>query len=181
MAAQFFKGDATEQKFADAFLWAFMPLTLAKTDFFENAYLANDLGGVLFDTKRAPLTNAIPRDVFKDLFAYIFSFFYQAGTAESYLTIFRAVFGNDVEVTLEVPGPGQLNIDIVAQGVALDLFVARTLAGSAYIFDEIVDQDDDNIVFRSIKGLNSQYEVETMLFELVPYGIFTQITLTLGG
>jgi hypothetical protein len=80
-----------------------------------------------------------------------------------------------------VPAPGKLNIDIVAAGTALYDFIARIIVENEYQFDTIIDDEDDTIVFQAIKGFESQYELEQMLFEMVPAGIYTEITLTIGS
>lgn len=178
--AQLFKGDSEELKYyysgkpiADA-------LSQQKTLFYDDAYNCFKLGELLYDNALAPLANAIPRDIFKDTFTSVFDAFVVAGTFESYLTIFRKVFGDDVEVVFTVPAAGKLNIDITATGIVYNNFVARSILDNEYVFDQIVDDEGDNIVFQGVKGFESQYELEQMLFELVPAGIYTEITLTLG-
>jgi hypothetical protein len=79
-----------------------------------------------------------------------------------------------------VPGDGRLQIDIIAEGVDLNDAVARRIENNQYVLDELIDYEDDNIAFQKIKGFQSQYELEQMLFEMVPAGVFTEISLTLG-
>ena len=114
-------------------------------------------------------------------FATIFGSFLEAGSFETYLEVFRNIFGDSVEVTFAVPAPGKLTIDIVASGLALFDLIGRTIQDDTYVIDEIVDYDGNNIVGQSIKGFETQYELEQMLFEMVPAGIYTQITLTVGA
>ena len=177
---QFYKGDATEKKFYDAGSPALDQCSLAKDEFFEGAYDAAPLGDLIFDSGRAPLANAIPRAIFRDSFKQIFDAFVAGGTFESYLTVFRKIFGTDVVVEFTVPGPGQLNIDITATGVELSDFVARYIEDNTYILDEVIDDEGDNIAFQTVKGFQSQYDLEQMLKEMVPAGIYTEITLDLG-
>jgi hypothetical protein len=84
-------------------------------------------------------------------------------------------------VDFTVPAPGKLNIDIEAAGVELADFISRYIEDNTYLFDEVIDDEGDNIVFQSVKGFQSQYELEQMLFEMVPAGIFTTISLTIGA
>jgi hypothetical protein len=77
--------------------------------------------------------------------------------------------------------PGKLNIDITASGVQISDFISREIVNNEYVFDEVIDDEGDNIVFQGVKGFETQYELEQMLFEMVPAGIYTEITLTLGG
>lgn len=178
---QYFKGDETEKKFFEVANYFFNFLSSSRSDFYDQAYFCYDLGELLYNAKSAPLTNIIPIEVFKDLFAIIFDYFDEAGSAESYLVVFRAIFGDDVEVTFDVPAPGKLTIDIVAEGVEFSLFTVKEIIDGEYVYSDIVDTDGDNIIFKGIKGLGSQYEVEQMLYELVPAGIYTEISLTLGA
>jgi hypothetical protein len=177
---QNFKGDAVELKFRAVAEGVGNPLSLQKELFFEDAYNSQDLGGVLYDNDLAPLSNAIPRDIFKESFSTIFDQFLAAGTAESYLFVFRKIFGEDVEVTFTVPDPGKLQIDISAVGIELSNFGARRIEDNAYVIDELVDDEGDFIALQTIKGFQSEYELEQMLFEMVPAGIYTEINLTLG-
>lgn len=179
--AQLFKGDELERKFFEAGSPAFDETSQQLDLFFDGAFDAYALGEILYDSGRSPLANAIPRRIFREAFASIFNSFLVAGSFESYLTVFRTIFGDDVVVTFTVPGPGKLQIDIVAAGLQLDLFVTRYIENNAYLFDYIVDHEGDNIVFQTVKGFETQYELEQMLFEMVPDGIYTEINLTIGS
>lgn len=179
--AQFFKGDAQELKFYNSGNPVLSNLSGQKNDFFNGSYSCFVLGEVLFDNNRSPLANAIPREIFREVFSDLFDSFVLAGSFESYLTVFRNVFGETVDVTFTIPAPGKLEIDIVADGTALYDFIARIIVDNEYQFDTIVDDEDDTIVFQAVKGFESQYELEQMLFEMVPAGIYTEITLTIGA
>lgn len=178
---QFFKGDAEELKYYNSAQPISDILAAQKGQFFGDAYGCFVLGELIYDNGLAPLANAIPRPIFRETFEAVFEAFLTAGSFESYLLVFRKIFGDDVEVTFGVPAPGKLTIDIVADGVELSPFVARYVADNVYIFDNVVDDEDDQIVFQTIKGFESQYELEQMLFEMVPAGIYTEITLELGA
>ena len=178
---QYFKGDEKEQKMVGAGLPVTSALSLQKDLFFDGAYEAAPLGDLIYDTNRAPLARAMPRDIFRMSFKQIFDAFVEAGSFESYLTVFRKIFGDDVEVVFTVPGPGKLNIDIAASGLEISRFVVRRVENNAYVFEPLVTQDGDQIVFQTVQGFQSQYELEQMLFELVPAGIYTNISLTVGS
>lgn len=177
---QFYKGDETELKYYNAAAGLMDALSLSRTDFILNAYACFALGDLIWDSNRSPLARAIPRNIFREAFPLIFETFLEAGSLEGYITIFKNIFGDTVEVTFTIPAPGRLQIDIVAAGVVNNDFVSRYIIGNSYSLDEVIDQEGDNIVFQSIKGMESEYEVNQMLFELVPGGIFTEISLTIG-
>ncbi len=177
---QFFKGDETERKFYLAGEHFGSILLGQKNAFFDECYECFVLGELLYDSGRSPLANAIDRAIFRESFATIFDAFVVAGSFESYLTVFRNIFGDDVTVEFTVPGPGQLEIGIEATGVQEYNLLARTIVGGAYEYDEIIDGDGDNITALSPKGFQTQYEAEQMLREMVPAGIYTEITLTIA-
>lgn len=179
--SQYFKGDELEVKFVNAGTPISDNLSQQKSLFFDDAYACFLLGELLYDNDLSPLANAIPRAIFRESFATIFDAFLVAGSFESYLTVFENIFGEDVVVEFTVPAPGKLLIDIEAAGILLSDFAARTIENNAYVFDEVIDDEGDNIAFQTVKGFESQYELEQMLFEMVPAGIYTEITLTLGS
>lgn len=176
---QYFKGDETEVKFYSVGQPILDSVSQQRQAFFDGAYSSFVLGELLYDLKLAPLTTAIPRSIFRESFATVFDAFLEAGSFESYLTVFRNIFGNGVGVVFTVPAPGKLTIAITASAVELSKFIARYISSNAYVFDHVVTQDSDNIVFQSLKGFQTQYELEQMLREMVPAGIFTTISLTL--
>lgn len=181
-ATQKFKGDAQELKFEAVGSPILTQLEDSLDDFFEGAYDAMNLGDVLHELGASPLARAIKKSVFRQSFNAIFENFVSAGSFESYLTVFRKIFGEDVEVEFTVPAPGKLLININATLESFN-FVARTLVSMVYVFDNVIYEDGDgsgNILFEVFKGFESQYELEQMLYELVPGGIFTDISLTLG-
>ncbi len=178
---QKFKNDAIENKFINAGSPIFDQLSMAKDDFFEGCYDCGPLGDLLHDIKRSPLANAVKLEVFRNFYNTIYEAFRYSGSFESYLNVFAKIFGDSVEVTFTVPAPGKLNVDIAADELELFNFVARHIANNQYFFDNVVYYDDDgqdNIIFQTIKGFHTEYELRQMLFEMVPAGIFTQITLT---
>lgn len=177
---QFYKSDETELKYYNAGSGLMDALSLSRTDFFLNAYLCFSLGDLIWDSNRSPLAKAIPRNIFREAFPIIFETFLEAGSLEGYITIFKNIFGEDTVVTFTIPAPGKLQIAIEAAGVVQSDMLARAVVGNSYAFDEVIDNEDDNIAFQSIKGMESEYEVTQMLFELVPSGIFTEISLTIG-
>lgn len=177
---QYFKGDATELKYYNAGKDISDNLSDQKDTFFDEAFGCFVLGEVLWDGEFSPLANAMKRDVFRSSFEAIFEAFVVAGSLESYITVFKKIFGDDVDIEFTVPAPGKLEIVIIASGTATSDFVARYLEESEYFFDTIIDDEGDTIVFQTIQGIESQFELEQMLFELVPGGIYTEISLTVG-
>lgn len=178
---QYFKGDDDEKKFANVGVPVLESMSLHKTEMFNGVYTTGPLGDLIYNTMRAPLSNAISQNIFRLAFGEIFDAFVNAGSFESYLTVFRKIFGSDVSVTFSVPGPGQLTIALIASSIEVANLVSRYVEDNVYLYDEIIDYDGANFIVQTIKGFQSQYELETMLFEMVPGGVFTTISLTFGG
>jgi hypothetical protein len=177
MNPQYFKGDSDEKKMDGAGATAMDLVSVELDAFFEGAFACHVLNGVLFDDARAPLANAIRRDIFVKSYAECVDAFEFVGTFEAYLTVFRKVFGDDVTVTFDVPDPGKLTMDIEAASVELFDFISRTIVDGAYVYDEVVDEVGDNIAFAAVSGFTTQYELEQMLKEMVPAGIYADISL----
>lgn len=177
---QYFKGDDLEKKFEAAFQGIVDDIGIQLDAFHDGAYSASPLGDVLYEDNRSPLANAIDQDIYRETFNEVFTAFRVAGSFESYLDVFKKIFGETVEVTFTVPDPGKLQIDIVATELEIFDLVARRVVNGAYVLDEIIDDEGDNIAVRLVKGFQSQYELEQMLFEMVPDGIYTEISLSFG-
>lgn len=152
-----------------------------RTDFFDGAYEAFPLGDVLFDLDRDPLVGVVTREIFRSSFFAIHQLFTRPGTFEFYLDVFRAVWGDDVEVEFSIPQPGVLQINIQALDVQLNIAMARRIVNNSYVYDEIIlqggDYDGDNLAFQGTQGIKTQNETDTLMFELHPAGVFVQTTL----
>jgi len=178
---QFFKGNDTEIKVASVGSDVADLLSIQRDLFLDGAYGCGPLGDLLHDTDRTPLARGIKIEIFRTFFQELFDSFVHCGTFESYITVFTAIFGDDTEITFTVPGNGKLDIDVVATDVTLANFVSRYVDGTSYVFDNMVTEDGDNIMFQYLIGFKTQYELEQLLFEMVPMGVYTTITLTIGA
>ncbi len=182
---QKFKGDDLENKFIATYEPLFGQLSAGLDDFFDGSYEDGMLGDLLHEDDRSPLSNAIRLEIFRLSFNTIYEQFRVAGSFESYLTVFAKIFGDTVAVTFTVPGPGKLQIDIVADQLEEFDFVARHIDNNMYLYDEVIwydtTPDQGNIVLQTIKGFHSQYELQQMLFEMVPAGVYTEISLTFSA
>ena len=178
---QFFKGDANEVKMDSVVAEISENLSLQKDLLFEGLYTTFPLGEVIYNSQRSPLSKAIDFEIFRASFNEIFAGFTSAGSFESYISVFKKIFGNTATIEFTVPAPGKLNIDIVATEVELSNLAPRYIENNAYVFEDMITQGGDEIMLQTIKGFQSQYELEQMLFEMVPAGIFTDISLTIGA
>ena len=158
---------------------AFDMINFQQDEFYADAYNCYAFGALMYDNARSPLTNAIEREIFLNTFNEIFGAFIQVGTFESYLTVFRKIFGDDVAVEFIVPSAGVLNINIQANSTQLSQAIVRQILDNEYHYFNLQTHDDDNIKFQTFKGIESQYELELLLNELIPAGIHSVVTLDL--
>lgn len=176
---KFKENDDLEQKVINAFLPLMNELFLDRTAFFNGAYVARPLGGVLYDLNRAPLANNIQRDYFITSFFAIFQLFTRPSTFEFYLDVFRAIFGSSVDITFTVVGPAHLQINIEVLEAALDNLVARRIEGGAYVYYDLITADGDEIMAQTQQGPKSQSEIDALMKEITPQGIFVETTLVI--
>jgi len=75
--------------------------------------------------------------------------------------------------------PGNLIINVETSSV--DQFIAeiREISGNEYIEYDLVDDVGDNIIFSSVVGIETESELEDVVFVLAPAGIYTQVNLTI--
>lgn len=180
MSLQPFKvNDTTETKVTDAFLNALDPISDSLDDFFEGAYQCHLLGGVLWDLRLSPLAGAISREIFIQSFFALHNNLSHPGTFEFFLEIFRAVWGETVEVEFTIPAPGKLLINVTALSGAVFTFSARDIVDDEYVYDDVIDHEDpfNYIGFQGVTGLKTQDEVDTLMREISTQGIWTVATL----
>lgn len=208
---QMFKGDDRELQMYRVANAPCVAIGLALDQFYEDIYSCVPLGEFLYDEGRVPLANAIKREVFVKCFKQLLDAFAVAGTFESYITVLKKVFGEDVLIDFiaqggsglveyafeydddefivdhdgdilffgEPFGPGQLIINVETANLTEFTASAREIVSNAYVLDDIVTTDGDNLTFSAITGIETEAELKELLFVLAPAGIFTQVNLTI--
>lgn len=145
--------------------------------FFENIYTCRPLGEILFANKNNPLVNVVPEEVFVTSYPTIFEFFKRPLGYESWLTLLRKIFGEEVEIEFDVPEPGILVINIGALVIENADALARVIEDGQYGYDEIITQpDSDNLAFQAPQGLTQQ-ELDALINSLPIFGVSVQATL----
>lgn len=174
---RFKENDATELKVINTTLPILDVLSTDLNNFYTGAWTCFKLGEVLYDLNRDPMVGVITRDTYRTSFFAIHQLFTKPGTFEFYLEVFRAIWGSDVVVEFVVPDPGKLQINVQALDISLQDFLARKIVSGAYVFEEVVDHDGDNIAFQETQGIKNQTEMDALINEISPDGIFVTITL----
>lgn len=181
MSLQRFKEtDEKETKIIDAVMPTLEPLGLDRDAFFDQAFLCFLLGDVLYDLERDPMSGVITRDVFRTSFFAIHELFTRPGTFDFYLQVFRAIWGDNVDVEFVVPDPGHLQINVEALDLVSFVIQGRIIEDGVYVYYDIIDHDGDVILGLSTQGIKTQNEVDALIHELAPNGIFVEAILTIA-
>lgn len=148
-------------------------------DFFDGAFKSFGLGEVLYDLDRDPMSGVITRDTFRKSYWAIHNLFTKPGTFEYYLEVFRSIWGDSVEIEFEVPSPGILNINASVLDVEEFVLIAREIEDNAYVYSPIIEYGGDRLTVRDKTGIKSQSEIDALMNEITPNGIFVTTTLVL--
>jgi hypothetical protein len=175
---QKFKGDPLELQMELAASPAFDQCSASLDDFFANGYGAAPFLLMLYDEGRMPFADRIPRDAFVSFFTEALSRFPFTGTFETYLFILQSLFGSGTTVLFTIPAPGKITIAINAADRIQFQFIATEFDGSQFVDTQMVDQDGSDLIFSGISGISSQYQLQQLLSELIPAGIFPSVSLT---
>ncbi len=175
----FKENDATEAKVRAVFHDVFSAVGAQKDAFYNGAYTAYALGDVLAATGE-PIAGVIPLSIFRTSFPMIHQVYTRPGTFDFYLELFKKVWGDDADIQFTVPGPGQLQIDIVALSAARYQAVARIIEDNEYVRYNLQTQDGENLIFLGTAGLQTEREAENLVRELHPEGVWVTINLSIS-
>lgn len=178
---QNFKGDTTELKMR-AVAEPLLDLTSSSlNDFYEGGFDSTPFLLAMYDDKRMPFSERIPRDAFVDFVRQAFANFPVTGTFESYLLILRSVFGEASEINFVIPTAGKLEIDIAAIANSEFQFIGREYSGGAFTFFDMIDDEGNLLTFRGVPGIDTEYKLQLLFSEIMPAGITPEIALTFYG
>jgi hypothetical protein len=179
MRVQNFKpNDETELKMQAIGDPAFNLTSAALDEFYAGCYDCSPFLLMLYDEKRMPFSNRIPRAAFVDFVKEALIQFPVTGTFESYIFVLLSVFGSTTDIGFTIPDPGKLHIDVMAIAETESVFLGREfLGGTSYEFFEMTDDDGNILIFRGVPGISTEYELNLLFAELIPTGISPTITL----
>lgn len=171
--------DLMEQKFREAGLPVLNNLVLARQELFAGAYTCYALGDVLYITKASPMSGIITQENFRMGFAAIHDLFTRPGTFEFYMDVFRAIFGDSVQVEFTRPAPGKLLINVESLDAVEYPLLGRSIVDNTYIYDNVVARDGDLIVGQGTQGIKTQQEMDALMREITPAGGWIVTTLVI--
>lgn len=174
---QNFKGDILEQKMRAAAEPVLDLTNLALDDFYVNGFDSTPFLLKLYDDKRMPFSNRIPRAAFVDFVRQALRNFPVTGTFETYIFVLKSIFGPDTGIYFDIPDPGKLEIDIEAIANTEFDFIGREFVDGEYEFFDMVDYDGSILTFRGVPGISNEYELNLLFSEIIPAGISPTILL----
>lgn len=178
---QFFKENDTDEKLFYQITSPTMDVIETQlNEFFAEAYACFILGDILYETGASTISSAMTKDIFRTSFFALFDSFVECGSLESYMTIFRAIFGEDVSVIFGIPSPGHLTINIAALNITEEPFIMRRIVDNRYQYDDLLDSDDEPIMSQVTKGIKTQQDIDILMPELTPAGILVETTLVIS-
>lgn len=176
---RFKENDDLERRMIDAGSPFLTDIGAGLDQFWQDAFEAYELGDVLYELDRDPMSGVITQDVFRQSFPAIHQLFTMPGIFEFYLDLFRSIWGDAVDITFAIPQPGVLTINAQVLDVATFNLVAREIFDNAYQYNKIKDQEGDYILVRDTVGIKNQNEINALMNELAPGGIIVITTLTI--
>jgi hypothetical protein len=174
---QYFKGDATEIKYYQSGS-DIMDLQAGFLDeFFEGAFDNAVFLLMLYDEGRMPFSDRIPREAFISFLIECIANVNFIGSYESYIFLITRIFGAGSSVFFEETAPGVLTLTASATNTIDYDFVVREVIDGEYVVSELVTELDEQLIFAGFPGIESEAELNQLLSEFVPAGIYPDITL----
>lgn len=174
---QNFKGDALELKMQDCANPAFDSVGSSLDDFYSNGETSAAFYLMLYDEGRMPFSDRIARNVFVDFITKALVNFLFMGTFESFIFILKGIFGEEALILFDVPAPGKLSIAVSSSSEIPFEAIGREVNEGVYSYFNLTTDSGELLVFRGISGIESQYELELLFAEILPAGIFLDISL----
>ena len=170
MVQKFIEGDAEENKFFTVFSEVVASTMLDLEEYYNQAYGSKELGNALYELQRVPIYKVLEKSLFLKAYSKILQGQAYIGTIEGYLTILRAIFGDNATINLTIVSPLHLKFDITAEVQQFYLWVDNQN-------NEIIDENGDNIVFEEIVALLSSRQLLELLKQTTNAGTFVEFTL----
>lgn len=175
MSVQYFKGDDQELKFYESAAPLMDATSADLSRFSEGAYTAADFLLMLYDEGRFPFSDRVPREAFVAFILGCISNSNFIGTYESYIFLVQSIFGAQSLISFDETDPGVLNMTVsTSSSLAFDFVV---LDGSTIY--SLVTAEGETLSLFGIAGIENEAELNALLAEFVPAGIYPNIELVL--
>ncbi len=176
---QNFKSDDIELIYQAAGEPAFEITRVSLHEFFEFCFDADEFLLMLYDAGRMPFSSRVPREAFVNFIRQAIPDFPATGTFEVYIFMIDALFGDSATIQFTVPAAGKLAIEVNAPGSSLEFdWVAKEIEGGVTMLTQLATLDGDLFVLNGISGIETEAQLQILLAELQPAGIYTTLALT---
>lgn len=142
MVQKFIDGDEEERKFFNVFKKVINTTFEDLEKYYINAYGSPELGKALYELQKVPIYKTLEKSLFIKAYVEILKGEAYIGTIEGYLTILRAIFGDDAIITIDKE-PLHLKINIIAKYTKFYLWTTKK-------GKQVITQDGKAIIFKKI-------------------------------
>lgn len=164
--------DIRDQKFLGVFDDIETQTNVDYDAFFAQAYASYLLGDIIYENNLDPSAKVLTQEVYRTSFNAIHDLFTRPATFEFFLSVFRAMWGADVDIVFTIIKPGQLKIEIYGSTPAYNEILYREIVGSSYIYDEIITDEGDSLTAQESTGPQTIDELLMIMSELGANGIY---------
>ena len=168
---QLFDKKTETKKFNNVFNSFFNYQLAQKQKLYNNAYNVYVLGDYTWGS--ILISRAMPLEVWRRGYGRFIEGMAFSGTVEQYISLFKGIFTEDVEVEFTVPEAGKLHIDIGVPAGGLEFFEWLTIDG-----DNIEDDTATKLFFARVLTQLESRELLRVLLSSSPAGIDVTFTLT---
>ncbi len=164
--------DLRDQRFSNVFDDLDDGINSDLDTFFNQCYSSYLLGEILWENDLDPIAKVLKLDYYQRAFNAIHDLFTRPGTYEFFLSVFRAMWGADVEVYFTIIQPGQLKIEIFGSTPTYNEILYREIVGNFYVYGNIETEDGDSITAQESTGPQTVEELLMIMSELGVNGIY---------
>ena len=180
---QKFKDTELENKIIDSVKPVFDLINVNQNSFFEDAYFCQKMGELIYDNALIPNLRAFQRNVFIRAFHEIFEAWSFCGTFETYIEVFKKIFGESALIEFTVPAKGHVQINIETSELETIKLEYKEIEGFTFRYGDILVRDEhgneEPLLVRFPLGIETQQELEAIIFSMRPAGVYTEISLTI--
>lgn len=170
MVQRFIEGDEEENKFFNVFSQVVQTTLNDLEQYYINAYGSPELGRALYETQRVPIYKILEKSLFVKAYNKILEGEAYIGTIEGYLTILRAIFGDNADIKLTIVAPLHLKFDITAEIQKFYLWITKK-------GKQVKTKDGRNIIFKRLLAEVTSRQLVEILKSLTNAGTYVEFNL----
>lgn len=170
MVQRFIEGDEEENKFFNVFSQVVQTTLNDLEQYYINAYGSPELGSALYETQRIPIYKILEKSLFVKAYNKILEGEAYIGTIEGYLTILRAIFGDNADIKLTIVAPLHLRFDITAEVQKFYLWITKK-------GKQVKTKDGRNIIFKRLLAEVTSRQLVEILKSLTNAGTYVEFNL----